>query len=248
MASEQNSAKLRELNLAGSKIVPLDVFVDIFPDSDGQELLLGADNNVLSMWGFSSTKNGIATFFTSLKMLMLNLDLSDGSFDHFLHLLFELTHSPPLLIAFKRIHSTGLETAANTVDLRLVAYVFQVICRQIAPYWICPTPEMALECSRQVAALMYSLQPSHAPTRPDMQFSVHRVKIAPADDFKAVFSMHFPYSFDVDLPTHPSNPTDRVSVSLEKDDEQFAHYLGKALHKYPSAFPMNEYYMDMSMS
>lgn len=130
---------LHDLKLSGSKEAPLEIFVDLDTSEVGNNGIadLTENTNVKSLWGFETTKRGICTLTTSLKMLIKEIEAGSYAMNKILGILFELTHFPPLLIAFVNLQKTDLEERRCSSDLRLLASALHILCLQIPPSSIC---------------------------------------------------------------------------------------------------------------
>lgn len=125
--AKNSSMSLHDLKLSGSKEAPLDVFVDLDMSEVGNNIVSLTDNtNLKSLWGFETTKRGVCTLTTSLKMLIEEIEAGSCVLDRILGVLFELTHFPPLLIAFTTLYETGLEQTrcSSTCGCSLLLYTF----------------------------------------------------------------------------------------------------------------------------
>lgn len=155
--AKDESTTLGELGVVGTKSDALDVFVDVCPSNVlGSVKDFCADKEADSLWGFPSTKRGIATFVTTLKMVIH--ELGAGTIDGFLEVLFEITHFPPLLLAFRYLFENNMEDPEYAQHLRMLAHACNILCLQIVPASICQSPNRALESSRQLLTWIYQSQ------------------------------------------------------------------------------------------
>jgi hypothetical protein len=92
----------------------------------------------------------MSTFITSLQVLFKEIEKGHYSLDGIIEVLWELTHFPPLLLAFRTVHECGIDSATSANSLLLVASGIHALCGAIVPSSMCPTPDTFLESSRQV--------------------------------------------------------------------------------------------------
>jgi len=229
LSAKNNSMSLHDLKLSGSKEAPLDIFVDLDTSEVGNNGIadLTENTNVKSLWGFETTKRGICTLTTSLKMLIKEIKAGSYAMNKILGILFELTHFPPLLIAFVNLQKTDLEERRCSLDLRLFASALHILCLQIAPSSICPSPEMALESSRQVVAWLLSLEPGNT-------LNAGKVQIKSKTDEQLLLTGLLPYKYDVDVAVtkdYTSSNCKQLVVALDKEEERLAALLGRAIYE-----------------
>ena len=249
LAAENNPSTLHDLGLTGSKSNPLNIFVDLTSADETVTIAtLTEATDPSNLWGFQTTRRGICTLTTTLKMLMHDLEATNDTLDNFLSVLFELTHFPPVIIAFRYLHKSHLEETAYAQQLRLVAYAFNILCLQIAPSWVCPSIENALECSRQLVAWMHSLEPAVKLKNAENRSLVQKVKIISKKDYKKNLYSMWPHHFDVAIPCtsqEGTSETKEMVVMLDKDDKGLAKAIGLALYDTCSSIWRGDYYLDL---
>lgn len=240
--TKHNMATLGDLGLSGSKHEPLDVFVEfIGPDPRVSLDQLSSSTEPKTLWSFDSTKRGMSTFVTSLQMLLKEIGNGHCSLDGILEVLLETTHFPPLLLAFRSVHETGLDTRAPAGPLLLVASAFHALCRRMVPSKICQSTNSFLEASRQVICWIYSMRSEASLSRGSSKQLVHRVQIAEAREDIELVPTFLPFN-RVDVPLAPeSGSRGRFLISIEQGDEALCKRIGIAIHE-RSASPWDFYF------
>ncbi|KAG9237468.1 hypothetical protein BJ875DRAFT_395206 [Amylocarpus encephaloides] len=240
--AEDNPATLKDLGLKGSKSAPLDIFVEhIGPEPRTLlDQLISDSHNIdpKSVWSFNSTKRGISTFVTSLQILFKEIEQDRCNLDGILEVLLELTHFPPVLLAFKAVYDSGLDQMTPAGPLLLIAAVIQALCRRMVPTKICPSQDSCLQASRQVLCWIYTLC-SHGSVSRGYEISlVHRVQVVPTDHFIPAF---FPFKEVFMRPYSPDTRGRSFQVSLEDDDDRLCQRVGLALHE-KAVIPWDSYF------
>lgn len=234
LGAENNAMSFRDLNLVGTRAAPLDVFVDLDYSHEATYLEnLTSDTELESLWGFPTTKRGVCALTTSMKIVVTELASDNQVLEDFLKVLFELMHFPPLLLAVKNLRSPTLGSRSSASYLRMVAYALHVICLQTAPSWVCSSPEMALESSRQVLAWMLSLRPTSKLKNNEKGSLLGRLQIR-EEGAQLPLSTTLQYVHNVQiliLSQSGSNEVKQLEVALNNQDETTATFLGRAIHK-----------------
>lgn len=145
---------IQDLGLHGTLSVPINIFVVLRSAKDLSEVQDGPHK----AWWFETSNRGIATFCTSLRKLCTQISNKSLLLNNVLQFIWEITHFPPAVIAFRQLYEGGYERGSNPEPLPFA--VFAACLREaaikIAPPWIAPTPHTALEASRQIFAWIYS--------------------------------------------------------------------------------------------
>lgn len=227
--AEKNPASLVDLELKGGSAAPLDIFVEFVGPEENRGTLqqLSQDSEPSTLWSIDSTKRGICTLVTSLQILLKEIERGNCTLDGVLKVLLELTHFPPLLLAFSHIHHRRLEESSDAGPFLLVASAFHALCRKLVPSWICPTSDMALEASRQLVAWIFSMHSSEK-----LPCLVHRVQIKQAtDDGLVASAMQYAHDLLVPLPFESTEAGDTrdVHVGLDENDKNLSRVLSLAL-------------------
>jgi hypothetical protein len=241
--AENNWATLSDLGIQGSKNQALNVFVDFNGGHDSISLSqLSSNPDPQSLLGFDSTKRGISTFVVSMQMLLKEIDDGHCTLDGILEVLLELTHFPPLLLAFKDVHETGINASMPVSSLMVVASAFHALCARMVPSKICTSSDSFLEASRQVVCWIYSMRSEASLSRGGSLPLVHRAQIKTAAEGSQYTPMFLPFH-DINLPMGPDavTATKKIVVSIEIDDKALCEKLGAAIHD-KSGSPWNFYF------
>lgn len=250
LSTKGNSVTLEKLNLLGTKNSPLDIFIDVCPT----DMLTSVGDysgakEAGSLWGFPTTKRGIATFLTSLKMLVH--ELGAATIDNFLEVLFEMTHFPPLVLAFRYLFENNLEKPQYAQYLRMLAHACHILCLQIAPNSTCPSPEMALQSSRQLLAWMYQSQSGMHPSVPEGSKLTSEICVTLKKDFNQADSslQYVPEHHELKIPrlNEEGGGEQDIVVSIKKRNEDLANFLGKAIYKGLCGGSPYDYYLDVDL-
>lgn len=206
----QGDATLYDLELKGTKQSPLNIFVI----RTGLKYL--TTSKAYDRFGFTSSLRGVSTFVTCLQILLSQIERKICTLVNVLEVLWEVTHFPPALIAFRQMNDRGIKTGM-TLPLAVFAECFYELSINMVPSWIAGSPDRVLEASRQVFVWLQSLR--SVISRDCIQPLVHRVEILeiPAQPELAL-KARFPFSETVNLPrpdSHRSSLASRVLVSLE---------------------------------
>ncbi|KAK5944145.1 hypothetical protein PMZ80_003426 [Knufia obscura] len=242
LGAKNNSLSLHDLKIHGSKSQPLDVFVDV--DMSEERISISDVNestDLKSLWGFGTTTRGVCTLVTSLKMLVKEIKTGSCTLDKVLGTLFELTHFPPLSIAFRHLYESNVEESTCASSLRVFAYALHILCLQIVPSWICAALEMALESSRQVVAWLSALEPG-------VLLTAHKVQIKGRKDQDLLLSGLLPHKYDVKISVTNDSIASNIEelvIALDRKDEALAIFLGRAMHK--SFSPSWNYYFQLGI-
>src|SRR5271154_4460193 len=156
---------LADLQLKGSPGEPLDVFVVLRSLTESAE----GPHKTCS---FPTTERGIATFDTSLKMLLKALSTKQTELQNFLEVLWEVTHFPPAVIAFREL-VFGIKKA---ISYAVFAACLREIALQMVPPWI-GNSHNVLQASRQVFSWLHSLRSEASKKFGATQPLVHRVQL-----------------------------------------------------------------------
>lgn len=221
----QGDATLYDLELKGTQQSPLNIFVI------RTDLKYLTTSKAYDRFGFTSSLRGVSTFVTCLKILLSQIKRKVCTLVNVLEVLWEVTHFPPALIAFRQMNDRGIETG-KALPLAVLAECFYELSINMVPSWIAESPNRVLEASRQVFVWLQSLQ--SAISRDCSQPLVHRVEILeiPAQPDSAL-KARFPFSETVNLPrpkSHRSSLASRVLVSLEIENPVPPRTLALALN------------------
>lgn len=206
----QGDATIYDLELKGTKQSPLNIFVirtalNYFTTSKDYD-----------RFGFTSSLRGVATFVTCLEILLSQIERKICTLANVLEVLWEVTHFPPALIAFRQMNDRGIKTG-KALHLAVFAECLYELSINMVPSWIAESPDRVLEASRQLFAWLQSLL--SVISRDYFQSLVHRVEILEIlAQPELALKVRFPFSETVNLPrpdSHRSSLTSRVLVSLE---------------------------------
>jgi uncharacterized protein YegL len=168
--SAKNAATLKDIELEGNQQKPLDVFVVTVRSG------IPSVSKPQGSWGFEFTDRGAATFFTSLKIIINEIEKKHASLESILEILWEVTHFPPALIALRQIYDMGV-TKAPPVAIEVLAECLREVSLKVVPPWIMSHPKRALEISRHVFAWLYSLSFGALVSRGGNNAHVHPVEL-----------------------------------------------------------------------
>jgi Ubiquitin-conjugating enzyme/von Willebrand factor type A domain len=208
-------------------------------------------------WGFDSSDRGIATFQTSLKMLLREIRDGRADLKNVLEVLWEVTHFPPALIAFQQLNDTArhLDSRLPSLPLAVFAACFRIASARMIPPWIATSPTAILESSRQVFSWFHSLHSKSSKALGSHQELVHRVQLRESAQAGSSAEMpgRFDYNEDV-IVQHldatgalPGKPKRRIIlVSKERGDDVSARTLAVALSG--SFEPAWNYYFDLPLT
>lgn len=171
----------------------------------------------------------MSTFITSLKILLKEIARGHCSLDEILEVLLEFTHFPPLLLAFRTLHKTGIHSGARIDSLLLVAFVFHALCRRMIPSRICQSSDSFLEGSRQLSfgfTLRSEASLAHGRSRP----LVHRVQIKPHTDGAQEIPTFLPFH-NFEVQTGSNAERKRFLVSVETGGRTVSQLPGIAFHE-----------------
>lgn len=237
--TDQNLATLSDLRLRGSKHEPLDIFVEyVGPNVRTSLNQLSPLCCPRTAWNFNSTSRGFSTFISSLQILCKEIERGRASLDGVLEVLLELTHFPPLLLAFKAVYEAGIDENTPAGPLLLVAAAIQSLCRRMVPSRLCPSKDSTLEASRQVVCWIYSSRSEASVNQSRSVPLLHPVQVIRKPE-EPQASTFLPF-YEV---TH--NPTkvkpSSYLVSIEQNDPLLCQRLGLALGE-SSARPWDYYF------
>jgi Mg-chelatase subunit ChlD len=180
-------------------------------------------------------------------MLIAEIEASRASLENVLEVLWEVTHFPPALIAFRQLRDNGIKPFPCAV----FASCFRAAALRIVPPWITSDHTTILESSRQIFAWLHSLRSETSRLTQANQHLVHRVEITHAssdsdrnqsgrldhDEYIDIRGLHRSRS------TQAQEPAGWVVVSKERVDNVRPEALAFALNgSYES--PWN-YYFDL---
>jgi hypothetical protein len=171
---DQNGVTLADMELEGSRKHPLNVFVILTRGFSESEL-----KKPQNMCGYDSTERSAATFITSLTIMTKEIEKKRASLENFLELLWEITHFPPALIAFRLFYERGylaVQTGSYSA-LSVLAECFREISLRMVPPYITDRPDSVLEASRQVFGWLYSLRSEASLSSDGSQTLVHPVEL-----------------------------------------------------------------------
>jgi hypothetical protein len=160
---------LADLGFAGSLKEPLDIFVALTSDINDKSSMkpqLG--------WGFKSTDRGMATFSTSLSIMLKEISADRICLEDVIDALWELTHFPPALLAFRELYET-LGSEPDTLSHAVLAQTIRELSLKMVPPWISSAPENVLEASRQIFAWLHATQPLTSSSPSNRHALIHRV-------------------------------------------------------------------------
>ncbi|KAH0559861.1 hypothetical protein GP486_003619 [Trichoglossum hirsutum] len=184
-------------------------------------------------WGFTSSDRGVATFQTSLKMLLREISEGRTDLENVLEVLWEVTHFPPALIAFQQLNDKAgrIDIGLPPGPLAVFASCFRDASAQMVPPWITTSPVRVLEASRQIFSWLRSLHSEASKALGSHQALVHRVQLRePQPGCSVGIPGRFDYNEDVKVKDSSGVSTDStVLVSKEKDDDVNAKTLAVAL-------------------
>ncbi|RDL38800.1 Uncharacterized protein BP5553_03140 [Venustampulla echinocandica] len=228
-----NPATLSDLGLKGNRRGPLNIFIEfVGPERRLSLNHLSSSNDPKSLWNFDSTIRGMSTFITSLQILLKEIERGNCSLDGIIEVLWELTHFPPLLLAFRAVHESRLGSEAPVGPLLLVASAFHAICRRMVPSEICPSSENLLEASRQITYWICSMRSEASLLRSSAQKLIRQAQIEEAADNRSLTPTFLPFN-EVTLPLAPgTGPREKTFlVSCEIKDSALCRLLGLAIHE-----------------
>ncbi|CAG8978849.1 hypothetical protein HYALB_00008504 [Hymenoscyphus albidus] len=153
--TESNQLTLASLEIDTTK--PLNVFVEVV-DQQPRNGIIAKAIDPKETWEFKSTKRGFSKFVTSIQMLVNEIKSGRCNMDSILDVLLELTHFPPLILAFKAVYEAtryGIHRAP-VGPLLLIATAMQLLCHRIVPESFLSGMDSALEASRQILFWIYS--------------------------------------------------------------------------------------------
>jgi Ubiquitin-conjugating enzyme/von Willebrand factor type A domain len=222
---------LGDLGLEGSESNPLDIFVVL------RSKKTTTADRPRDACAFRSTDRGMATFHTSLLMLLKKIEDGHQTLPNMLEIIWGITHFPPALIAFRQLFEDGIQPFPYAV----FASCFREACLRMIPPWIASTPESVFEGSRQIFAWFYSLQPKTLSDSGVAYRLVHAVEISEvasehADDIHGAFvnndvvEIQDP-SYDTSKGESSAQPmTKKFLVSKENRDQVMPRLLALALN------------------
>lgn len=245
--SNANSLSLADLQLDGTLENPLDLFVVL------RKKEAATTTTPHTLWAFARSDRGSATFFTSLKVLLREIN-TIGGLQEMLKVLWDITHFPPALIAFQQLHDEG---KLLPLPCAVLAACFRELALEMVPPWIADSREEVLESSRQVFAWVYSLyleaskKPAgseqalvHTATLSEVVSEIPGTSATPGLDGAYTDIVSFMASGG---PTAQSERSDerklhRVSVSRERRDRISPHLI--AMAQWGTYDLANNYYVD----
>ena len=223
--AENSTSTLGGMGLSGSRNAPLDIFVE-FTGPETRKTLeqLTTSTDPSELWSFDSSRRGICTLVTSLQILIHELEQKRCTIDGILGVLLNLTHFPPVLLAFRHLYQTGLKGTTPAGPILLVAAAFHAICRKMVPSFLSQTTDSLLEASRQVTAWIVSLWPS-------VRAQGTLAKPVEIQDITTEQHGASPmlYSFEHEVPSKGSTTT-KISVMLNDDNPALARILALAIN------------------
>jgi hypothetical protein len=227
----QNAVTLSDMELEGSEKHPLNVFVVLTRKLDGSEL-----KKPQNMCGYDCTDRGAATFVTSLKIMISEIEKKRASLENLLEVLWEITHFPPALIAFRLFYERGYLAAQEGPYSALPVLVecFREISLRVVPRYITDHPDRVLEASRQIFGWLYSLRSEASLSSGGNQTLVHAVELR---DVSTSESSGITGMFDnqvlIEVPVRGSSEDSskkKLLVSLQNLDHVLPRALALALN------------------
>jgi uncharacterized protein YegL len=232
--AENNLATLEDMGAIGNEHEPLDVFVELTgPESRESLSQLSLSTDPKRLWSFDSTTRGMSTFITSIQMLLEEIERGHCSLDEVLEVLLELTHFPPLLLAFQSVHETGIGNMTPIGPLLLVASAFHALCHRMVPSKIYRSTDNLLEASRQVVFWIYSMRSEASLSRGSSRPMIHRAQIQSYRDNVQYMPQFMPFH-ELNVRTGSNPGTGKLLVSIERGGSALCQRLGIALHQNPS--------------
>ncbi|KAI9832221.1 MAG: hypothetical protein M1826_002225 [Phylliscum demangeonii] len=221
-----STVSLADLELEGSLAHPLDIFVVLVPSASTTSRPLPG------VFGFETTQRGVATFHTCLKIFFEEIDCKNNSLENALEVLWELTHFPPSLLAFKDLHDCGVDKAAFSAAV--LAQCFRELSRKMVPPWISSDPTTILESSRLVFAWLCALRSEASTSFGRNQQLVHQVELRDLPVDPALdSSTDMPFKNEVEVPLAvgaSGSSTKKVRVCMASEDHAKPKLLALALN------------------
>lgn len=173
-ATDLQAVTLNDMELEGSQKHPLNVFV-ILTRRHAESVLEKPQN----MCGYDCSERGAATFVTSMKIMMSEIEKKRVNLENLLEVLWEITHFPPALIAFRLFYERGYRAAqvGYYSALSVLAECFREISLRVGPPYITDRPHRVLEASRQVFGWLYSLRSEASLSSQRNHTLVHAVEL-----------------------------------------------------------------------
>lgn len=240
--SDADSVSLADLQLKGSLEHPLEIFI-VLRKTEASSL-----TTPYTAWAFTRTDRGTATFFTSLKVLLREIN-AKGGLQEILKVLWEVTHFPPALTAFQQLYDTQ---TLLPLPCAILATCIRELALEMVPTWIADSRDLALESSRQIFSWLYSLY-SEASKQPagSEQALVHTVTLeeisgnSSGETFSAQSQIvSFMASGGSDPEAPPSNGRVLRQVSVERERIDRTDSLLLALAQWGSYDAVNNYYIE----
>jgi uncharacterized protein YegL len=239
--AENHVATLKDLGMGGNKHEPLDIFVEFTGPETQQSLSqLSPSTDPKRLWSFDSTNRGMSTFITSLQMLLEEIERGHCTLDGVLEVFLELTHFPPLLLAFRSVHETGIDNRTPVGSLLLVASAFYALCHRMVPSSIYPSTANYLEASRQVVFWIYSMRSEASLSQGNSRPLVHRAQIQGYRDGVQYMPQFMPFH-EIDVPSASGPGPRKYLVSTETGGKALSQRVGVAFHE-NSSVPWDFYF------
>ena len=150
LSSDAGSITLRNLELEGTRSHPLDIFAVLVST---RKAAAGRPDIAC---GFTSTKQGIATFQTCLSIFLKELMDGKININNIMAVIWEITHFPPAVIALRQLHESR-SMDPKPLPYAVFASSFREIALQMVPPNVSANSESILESSRQIFAWLRCL-------------------------------------------------------------------------------------------
>lgn len=130
--------------------------------------------------GFDCTTRGAATFVTSLRIIINEIEKGRVVLENLLELLWEITHFPPAVIALRLFYEGGSQAIEKTLlnsgpALSALAECFREIALRIVP--TSTSSERSLEASRRIFGSLSSLRSEESSSSHGSQNLVHQFEV-----------------------------------------------------------------------
>lgn len=217
---KEESTTLADLELVGSVLKPLDIFVCTVGASDISE------TPFKDCLAFECTERSIATFATSLMMLHKAIDKRHADLGNVLQVLWEITHFPPAVMAFQELHQNRIKTKGNRTSLddatehnkrhlAILAHCFWELAKLMVPPWISGSPDTVLEASRQIFAWICQCRPEA--TTPYVKLVRVEIREVPQDQTEFTTS-RLGAAVDFQIPSR-SDKSQAIKVLVASDSD-----------------------------
>lgn len=145
--TDEEGTTLEDLGCTGEATNPLNIFVvpiSLMPADEGKPHTL---------WAFTCSERGIATFQTCVKVLMSEANVKASNLRSLLKILFGVTHFPPALEALQVL---ATENKLEPTAVAVLATCFRELALRMTPHAHVGALDSVLEGSRQIFAWLHS--------------------------------------------------------------------------------------------